>query len=330
MEWLSIVVSQAHKHILEGLLDCVDDKKCNQQEDGVMFPLDRIEDIRNHPSDFKLLERVPFTRDDVQELLPIKLGDPIEGEKIWAVVFLDTETTGISHYNDKIIELGMVRCTFSFTRRRILSIDRIYDGYEDPNRPIPPEITKLTGITDEMVKGQKFNEDVILNFVADNPLVIAHNAKFDRPFVERRFGSWQPMPWACSQKEIDWSAFDIGGQKLEFIVQSQGYFYDAHRACTDCLALCYLMYKMPQAFEMLIESSLRVTYRVDAYGAPFDIKDELKRSNYRWDGEKKVWYIQVNGIDSANAQVAYLENLYAKAPKDVKVFQFTANDRYRS
>lgn len=295
-----------------------------------MFPLDRINDIKNHPSDFKLLERVPITRDEVQELLPIKLADPIEGERLWAVVFLDTETTGTNHYNDKVIELGMVRCTFSFTRRRILSIDRIYDGYEDPKRPIPPEITKLTGISDDMVRGKKFDEETILNFVVDHPLVVAHNAKFDRPFVERRFNAWQPMPWACSQKEIDWASFDIGGQKLEFIVQSQGYFYDAHRACTDCLALCYLMHIMPKAFEMLIESSLKTTYRIEAWKCPFDRKDEVKGAGYRWDADKKVWYIQVTGPEAANSQIMFLEKIYSSAPNDAKVYQFTANERYRS
>lgn len=296
-----------------------------------MFPLDRIEDIKNHPSDFKLLERVPITRDDVQELLPIQLADPIDGEKVWSVVFLDTETTGISHFNDKVIELGMVRCTFSVSRRIILSIDRIYDGYEDPKRPIPSEITKLTGITDEMVRGKKFDEETILNFIADRPLIVAHNAKFDRPFVERRFNSWLPMPWACSQKEIDWSSFDIGGQKLEFIVQSQGYFYDAHRACTDCLALCYLMHIMPKAFNMLVESSLGVTYKLECNGKGFfNIKDQLKANGYRWDPDKKLWYTQVKTVEATKEQISYLAKLYPKAPDEVEVYQFTAIERYRS
>lgn len=294
-----------------------------------MFPLDRIDDIKLHPNDFKLLERVPITREDVQELLPIKLVEPIENEQTWPVVFLDTETTGMSAVNDKIIELGMVRCTCSLTRKCILSIDRIYDAYEDPKVPIPEEITSLTGITNEMVKDQHFDDDVILRFVADRPLIVAHNARFDRPFVDRRFSAWQPLPWACSQKEVDWAHFGFNGVKLEFLVQSKGYFYDAHRACNDCLALCHLMYLEPVAFGMLLDSSLRSVYRIDANGAPFELKDNLKNSGYRWDANNKVWYCQVNNQEEAQKQLSFLSKLYPTAAKKVTVLEFTAYDRYR-
>lgn len=295
-----------------------------------MFPLDRLEDIKNHPNDFKLLERVPITRDDVVELLPIQLTPRAPEERVCAVVFLDTETTGMSALSDKVIELGMVRCTFSLDRKILLSIDRIYDAYEDPKRPIPEEITKLTGITDEMVRGQVFDDELVLNLVAGNPLIVAHNAKFDRPFFDRRFGQASRCAWACSAKEINWSNHGFGGYKLEFLVQSMGYFYEAHRACNDCLALCYLMHLMPKAFEELINSSLTQTFRIDAVKAPFDVKDQLKQNGYRFDGTEKVWYINVIGTEEAKNQVNLLQSIYSDATRNVRITSMTAKDRYRS
>lgn len=294
-----------------------------------MFPLERFEDIKNHPNDFKLLERVPITREDVVELLPINLAERTPNERVCAIVFLDTETTGMSPITDKVIELGMVRCTFSLDRKILLSIDRIYDAYEDPKRPIPPEITKLTGITDEMVKDHRFDDDLVLNFIAGNPLVVAHNAKFDRPFFDRRFPALSGCAWACSAKEITWQDYGFGGYKLEFLVQSLGYFYDAHRACNDCLALCYLMHLQQKAFEELINRSLLTTYRIDAIKAPFGVKDQLKDHGYRWDGNDKIWYINVIGTEEAKEQVNFLQSVYPEATRSVRITSMTAKDRFR-
>jgi hypothetical protein len=46
-------------------------------------------------------------------------------------------------------------------------------------------VTALTGITDEMVAGQRIDEAVVSAFVKDAVIVIAHNAGFDRKFAER-------------------------------------------------------------------------------------------------------------------------------------------------
>ena len=295
-----------------------------------MFPLERIEDIKNHPNDFMLLERVPLTRDDVLERLPLKLADSVPGERLCAVVFLDTETTGMSALSDKIIELGMVRCTFSLDRKIILSVDRYYDAYEDPGCPIPPEITVLTGISDEMVRGKHFDDSTILNFFVDHPLVVAHNARFDRPFVDRRFGAIADNAWACSQREIKWSKLGFNGAKLEFLLQASGYFYDAHRACNDCLALCFLMVQMPEALEMLLTNSLQLVYKIEAVNSPFNVKDLLKEQGYRWDSAQKLWYIQVVSPEEAVAQLNYLQSIYPEALNHVKITSYSAQDRYRS
>lgn len=295
-----------------------------------MFPLERLDDIKNHPQDFKLLKRVPLTRDDVLSRLPVQLTAAMPGEQTRAVVFLDTETTGMLAGRDKIIELGMVRCTYSVERKIILSVDRYFDAYEDPGAPIPPEIVKLTGITDEMVKGQHFDDDLILSFFADHPLIVAHNAKFDRPFVDHRFQALWDNEWACTFKEIDWGMLGFGVLKLEFLVQSMGYFYDAHRACNDTLSLCYLMFLRPDAFKMLLESVNTTTYRVDAIDAPVSKKDLLKSKGYRWDNDNRNWYIQVNGPEAAQEQCRFLESVYREARDRLQVRSFSAKERFRA
>ena len=90
----------------------------------------------------------------------------------------DIETTGLSNRNCKIIEIGAVKIKDG----QIL--DRI-DFFVDPEEPIPPEITELTSITDDMVKGQIKEKEAIEKFLAfaGDTLLIAHNANFDVGFI---------------------------------------------------------------------------------------------------------------------------------------------------
>ena len=60
-----------------------------------------------------------------------------------------------------------------------------FESFVNPEIPIPPHITKITGITDEMVKGAGTIKDVLpnfLEFIGDATLV-AHNADFDLGFI---------------------------------------------------------------------------------------------------------------------------------------------------
>ena len=119
-------------------------------------------------------------------------------------IFLDVETTGLSHEIDKVIEIALVPFEFSKDGR----IFRLLDGYsslEDPKTALPQKIISLTGITNEMLHGKSFNDDEIKNIVASSKLVIAHNAIFDRKFLEKRFPFFNEKPWGCSLSQVSWS-----------------------------------------------------------------------------------------------------------------------------
>jgi DNA polymerase-3 subunit epsilon len=112
-----------------------------------LFPLERLADIPDRPEDFRLLERIPLTREP--QSWPLELSAMVGDEQ--PMVLLDTETTGLSADDESIIELGMVKVLYSPSTKRIVSIVDVISLYEDPGKPIPELITELTGITDEMV-----------------------------------------------------------------------------------------------------------------------------------------------------------------------------------
>ena len=97
------------------------------------------------------------------------------------VVFFDLETTGLdADAGDEIIEVGAVPILDGEIRE-----DCAFQSLIDPDRPIPPDSTRVHGITEEMVKGKPRVEVVLpefLRFCGPHPLV-AQNADFDMNFL---------------------------------------------------------------------------------------------------------------------------------------------------
>jgi len=95
-------------------------------------------------------------------------------------VALDLETTGVDAQRDAIIEIGAAR----FRRDELLET---YSTFVDPGRHIPRDITTLTGITDQDVRGAPHLYDVLpdfVRFVGDYP-IIGHSVEFDIRFLEQ-------------------------------------------------------------------------------------------------------------------------------------------------
>lgn len=300
-----------------------------QQE---IFPLSMFDNIKAHPENYRLIEKIPLTIDGVDTHFPIKLNEVQEGEKIYSVVFLDTETTGIDISKCKIIELGMVKATFSLDRKILLSVDRYYDEFEDPKEPIPQKIVELTHITDDMVAGKQFNDELVANFLSGRPLVVAHNAAFDRPFFEKRFTTLTNLSWACSFKEIPWNDLGFPGAKLEYLNMHLGYFYSAHRAYVDCLALLWVMYIKSDVFKILVNSALTPSCKIVVKGYTFNINNDLKRLEFRFEGTTKSWVRYVSDKEKATLIKDTLEKTFKDGETNfsVDIIELTAKTRYKS
>jgi DNA polymerase-3 subunit epsilon len=252
------------------------------------------------------------------------------------VVVLDTETTGLDQSKECIIELAMLCVDVDTATGRPVGRVQIYDGLEDPGKPIPREVVAITGITDADVAGQKLDESCIAALLQGADLVIAHNAGFDRPFVERRLPSFSNVPWACSFADIDWKAHGLGSAKLESLAQFHGWFYDAHRAEMDCHALLAVLEKMlPQESETglarLLCAASRPSYRLSATHAPFEAKDKLKARAYRWNAESKVWHTRLNDSAALDAECEWLKaHVYLQRIATVQVEKLDALVKYSS
>jgi len=137
-------------------------------------------------SNYRILRRLP-RRPVVEDSRP---GFSRKG------VILDTEATGLDHRRDEIIEIGAVAFTFN-DAGEIGDVTGVYGGRQQPTFPIPANLTRLTGITDDMIAGQIIDVTCLRSLIEPADLVVAHNAGFDRPFSEAFSPMFAHKAWAC-------------------------------------------------------------------------------------------------------------------------------------
>jgi DNA polymerase-3 subunit epsilon len=261
--------------------------------------------LESHP-DFRVLRRLaPRTQFAAPDGRPMLKG-----------VIVDTETTGLDEATDKIMEIGLVVFEYDPETGQAYRVLESFGALEDPGIPITPEITEITGITNEMVAGKRIDDAKVEALVKDAALVIAHNARFDRPFLEQRLPIFETLPWGCSFAQVDWRGEGVGSAKLDYIAYQYGFFFDAHRAETDCRALLEILQRpLPKssiiALKRLVDQSTEKDWCVFALNSKFETKDTLKARSYQWNAERKTWHRTVSGTDAITGEVAWLkETIY--------------------
>ena len=237
------------------------------------------------------------------------------------VVILDTETTGLDAATCDIIELAMLSVLVDRETGMPVGSVSEFDSFEEPRAPISKEVTALTGITDEMVRGKRIDNEMVAQFLDQADLIVAHNASFDRPFVEARLPVFSHQAWNCSLAGIDWKKTEkMGAAGLEFLACFKGkFFYEAHRALTDCHALLNVLTEPLSdgrtGLKTLMDGAKLKRYRLSAIGSPFETKDKLKARGYRWDGEKKSWWRGLSSKEELDIEYGWLKTeVYGTRP----------------
>lgn len=150
--------------------------------------------------------------------------------------FVDVETTGTSAAYGNIIEIGIIRVEDGV-------ITDTYQSLVQPNRPLLPIITSITGITDADLDGAPAFEQISgrVEELLKDAIFVAHNAAFDYSFVKsefRRLGVAWNAKSLCTVKVSRRLYPHEGRHNLDTLIARHGLpMENRHRAYDDAYAL---------------------------------------------------------------------------------------------
>ena len=148
----------------------------------------------------------------------------------------DIETTGLSALNNHITEIGAVKISEG-------EVKGVFGTFVNPGEHIPEEITKLTGITDEMVADAPSEAEAVKSFLefAGGDILVAHNASFDIGFIRRvadREGYPFPNTYVDTVAMSRYVNPKLQKHKLDIIAEHYGFGdFDHPRAHEDAAVL---------------------------------------------------------------------------------------------
>ncbi len=261
----------------------------------------------------------------------IKVDQTLHGDAV--VAYLDTETTGLDRKKDSVIELGILIFRLNIDSGKITEILEDYSQFQDPGRPIPDVVQELTGITDDMVCGKSINWETVNQMLTTVDVIIAHNAKFDRAFIDPLVPISSDRIWACSMSQVDWSGTGTSCRNLGHLCMEHGYFFESHRAINDVKAAVELLSHesqitgKPYLFE-LYKNCFKAELLVSAEGSPFSTKDLLKARGFRWNAPKKVWQKRIDKSQKNEIQEFFDAEIYNR-PGGGRFAEIPPKDRFK-
>ena len=258
-----------------------------KQKDTITAALETL----NSTGNFQILKRI--------EESPATEAEPDLFLQYAAII--DLETMGLNPEEDAIIEIGLLIFGFD-TAGHIKEVIRTYNGLADPGIPIPENITNITGITAADVQGQSIEWNLVHQLLSTVSFILCHNSGFDRKFLELQTPQniadlITSKSFACTVKDINWSQRGFESAKLEYLNYKLGYFYEGHRALTDCWATLNILAECEGTLLELLANMQRQEILICAANAPFEKKDMLKGRGYRWsdgsNGLPKSWWTTI-------------------------------------
>jgi DNA polymerase-3 subunit epsilon len=206
------------------------------------------------------------------------------------ILGVDFETTGLDASEDRITEVGAV--LFNWEAQTPLVV---LSTLVDPGRPIPEEITRLTGITEEMVaeygRPEKDVLDDLRHLLDCADFAMAHNAVFDMGFfnaaVLRNGFTPDDKVWLCTMSDIKYPE-SITTRNLCHLAAEHSIINPfRHRAVFDVLT----MLKMASNYDIdaIIASAQEPTLYVRAL-VDFDEKEKAKLLQFHWSAPQKIWW----------------------------------------
>lgn len=238
------------------------------------------------------------------------------------LAFVDIETTGGQAAWHRITEIAIVAAHGD-------TVDFEWQTLVNPGRPIPPSITALTGIDNDLVRDAPSFAEIAreLRERLGGRLFIAHNVRFDYGFIRgefQRIGERWQAPTACTARLSRRLFPQQARHNLDTVIAVHGISCPVrHRAMPDAAALWQFWQKLrrEQALQLLDETLALVSQvSVLPPHLPADLAEDLPEAPgvYRFFGASTQGADSLIYVGKANNLRERVLSHFAGAHRDTK------------
>lgn len=199
---------------------------------------------------------------------------------VQTLLIVDTETTGIDAQQDQLIEIGAV--LFSVPHRSVMQqlsfLLPITSNAAEHINGIAPDLTQM---------GQPSTPamDLFLRMADYADAIVAHNAAFDRAWIESLLPA--SLPWICTCEGIRWPGLRLNPSLTDLALAYDVPVWASHRALTDCIYLAHVLQRdgnLKQHIAEGLEPRRLVVAKVS-----YDDREQAKSAGFRWDPSARQW-----------------------------------------
>ena len=238
------------------------------------------------------------------------------------VLGTDFETSGLNAASDRIIEVGAVLYDWEARTPLQLLSSFVYQACE-----LPEEITKITGITREMISRYGHSEDDVMRRLdellglADYAMAHSATSDFDKGFYDHsciRIGiGIREILWANTAVDIVYPE-QITTRNLQYLAAEHGFVNPfRHRAVFDVLTMLDIAsrYNLDAIITRAREPMVYVQALVS-----YDDRELAKARGYWWHPKLKIWWkpMKTSDFEKEKVECGFRTNLLLNKPEDAK------------
>lgn len=211
------------------------------------------------------------------------------------IFITDSETTGLPNQEPKAVMIEFAGILYHVeTRARVASVQCLIHSPSNAAEHINKISVAALEVVNpkdnpamKAVSGYAKKYAQTLWDAAD--YVIAHNASFDKIFMDPVFNPEGKTQWRCSKNDIKFPKAK-NARSLVYIAVDHGVFpFGAHRAMNDCTVLADCLDQVPDLADQLSQRP-QETARWETIDLPFERNADAKAAGFRFDRDKKVWW----------------------------------------
>lgn len=243
---------------------------------------------------------------------------------------LAIQATGDDHRSNQLVELAVQRFRLD-QRMRIVETGERRTWLEEAATPISAVSGRDTDLVDGDLIGRSISDGEVTSILLDVDFVVTHDARFSRPFVEKRLPLGAGRPWACSLNDMDWREAGFVGSRLAELIGPMGWFYEERRAEADVTALLHLAdHRLNDGTTIagrILHRAGRADWIVEVVDAPEAAHDVLRVRGYAMDETRGLWSASIS--DGAVAdEIGWATIMIYRGRRGPDVRKVTWNERY--